>query len=165
MCCSDTQLGSRTGAGTWNLLTSAAQPASLAPSGTVFSWKIAMGAKSSFISRKSISAVENSRRTYYTVEINYNIPVSKFIEKVEKCRESTIDVEIYDRAGAGRGQNPFGSSRRSVATCLPDRPSEPGDQVGAKSACTPRSASCSYLHWIRAPLGKASSTLLRRSPK
>jgi hypothetical protein len=43
ICCSETQLGGRTGAGIASAWTSAAQPANLLPSGTTFYWKTVIG--------------------------------------------------------------------------------------------------------------------------
>jgi hypothetical protein len=56
------------------------------PLGTVFSWKIVMGAGLSFIGRESFSLVENSHILGSRVEIHYSIPYG---------RNPWINVEKY----------------------------------------------------------------------
>ena len=73
MCCSETQLGRRTGTGSASARTSAAQPASLVSTGTVFSWKTAIGPDWSLIRRKPFAAVENRLIITSCVENNDNM--------------------------------------------------------------------------------------------
>src|SRR5271169_1812928 len=77
ICCSETQLGRRTGAGIASAWASAAQPANLVPSGTTFSWKTVIGVASSFIGRKSFVLVENNYIRSCIVENHYSRPSSR----------------------------------------------------------------------------------------
>jgi hypothetical protein len=44
---------------------------------------------------------------FYNVEISYSISMSKFLRKVEKCMENTINVEIYGRTRRQRTESVF----------------------------------------------------------
>ena len=73
-CFSETQLNRRTGAGIANACASAAQPTSIVPVGTVFSWKITIGADLRRMRRKSVLLGENNHPWTVCVEIHHRSP-------------------------------------------------------------------------------------------
>src|ERR1035437_477546 len=76
--------------------TSAAQPASLVPLGTVFSWKTVIGAGSSLIGRKSFALVENSYIIVRRVENHYSTACGRNpLINVENEAPIPSSVEIH----------------------------------------------------------------------
>src|SRR5580704_1102181 len=100
ICCSEIQLGRRTGAGIARAWASAAQPANLLPSGTTFSWKTVIGVAPSFIGRKSFVLVENNCIGSCIVENHYSGRSSRNpLINVENPLYNHYLVECHDREG------------------------------------------------------------------
>jgi hypothetical protein len=84
-----------------NACTSAAQPASLVPSGTVFSWKTVIGASSSFMRRKSFTLIENRHLFYTYVEIHYTTLIETHCFSVEQHLKNYPTIENHHITALG----------------------------------------------------------------